>query len=130
MKYLGIDFGLKRVGLAISGGNLASPFKIIEVRNFKDAVEKVQQLIKAEKFDKIFDKIIVGLPQGKMGKNVLGFVKALKKAGLDVVTCDETLSTKRANSQMIETGFPLKKRRVNDAYAASIILQDWLDEQT
>ena len=125
MKYLGIDFGLRRIGLATSNGDFASPENILEVSGFKDAVNKVIEIINKEEFS----KIVVGLPQGKMGKNVLGFVKALKKAGLDVITADETLSTKRADSQMIEVGFPLKKRRVNDAYAASIILQDWLDNR-
>lgn len=123
MKFLGIDFGLKRVGLAISEGNLAAPYKIIQISSFKDAVEKVAKIIQVDNFD----KIVVGLPEGKMGSNVLGFVKALKKKGFAIETADETLSSKKALSQMIESNIPQKKREFNDSVAASIILQDYLD---
>jgi|SRR3989344_7830273 len=123
MHYLGIDFGLKRVGLAFSEGELATPFKTLEVRNSKDAVEKVQHLIKEEGFE----QIVVGLPEGKMGQIVLGFIKALKKSGLKVVEADETLSTQRATAQMIKSGIRKKDRLTNDAVAAAIILQNYLD---
>ena len=123
MKYLGIDFGLRRIGLAISEGNLASPLHVIEVKSLKDAIKKVSQLAKSEEFN----KIVVGLPEGKMGQTVLGFVNGLKKAGLNVESCDETLSSKKALEQMISENVPLKKRRSNDAYSAAIILQSYMD---
>lgn len=123
MKYLGIDYGLKRIGLATSEGILAAPLKIVEVSGFKDAVEKIIQIAKKEDFD----KIIVGLSEGKMGKTITGFVNALKKNGLDVQTSDETLSTHQANIQMVELNVPKNKRRVNDDTAAAIILQNYLD---
>lgn len=125
MKYLGVDFGLKRVGLATSEGNFASPLKTIEVKGIVDAVLKVIALCKSEQFA----KVIVGMPEGKMGKNVLGFVKKLKKEGIDVKTFDETLSSRRALENMIEAGVPKEKRRVNDDQAAAIILQDYLDSK-
>lgn len=125
MKYLGVDFGLKRVGLATSEGNFASPFKTIEVKGIVDASLKVIALCKNEQFA----KVIVGTPEGKMGKNVLGFVKKLKKRGIDVKTFDETLSSRRALENMIEVGVPKEKRRVNDDQAAAIILQDYLDSK-
>lgn len=123
MRYLGIDFGLRRIGLAISEGNLATPLKIIEVRGFKDAVEKITQVVKTESFD----KIIVGLSEGKMGEVITGFVNALKNNGLDVEVADETLSTHQASLQMIELNIPKNKRRMNDDTAAAIILQNYLD---
>src|SRR3990167_5095358 len=85
MEYLGVDFGLKRVGLATSEGELASAWKIIEVKNFREALEKISQIIE----QKGFEKVIIGLPEGKMGKNVAGFIKALTKRGFDVNTVDE-----------------------------------------
>lgn len=123
MKYLGIDFGLRRIGLAVSDGELASPLHIIEVKGLKDAIRKVSQFA----YEKGFTKIVVGLPEGKMGKTVLGFVNGLKKQGLNTETSDETLSSKRAVDQMIEQNIPLRKRRGNDAYSAAIILQNYLD---
>lgn len=125
MKYLGIDFGLKRVGLAISEGTLASPLKTIEVRGLVDAIEKVGEIAQSQGFT----KIVVGLPEGKMGQTVLGFVKALKKKELDVVTTDETLSSQQAIQRMIELNIPKKLRLTNDAYSAAIILQNYLDSQ-
>lgn len=125
MKYLGIDFGLRRIGLAISEGNLASPWKVIEVNSLKDASERVEKLAK----EGDFEKMVVGMPEGKMGKKVLGFINLLRKKGLDISEADETLSTKQATLKMIELNISKKTRRINDAYSATIILQNWLDEK-
>ncbi|MBI2196259.1 Holliday junction resolvase RuvX [Candidatus Daviesbacteria bacterium] len=123
MKYLGVDFGLRRIGLAISEGELASPWQILEVKNFTEAVEKTSKVIKEERFK----KVVVGLPEGKMGKNVIGFVAALKRRGFEVETFEETLSSKKALAVMIEQGIQQKKRRYEDAYSAAGILQNYLD---
>lgn len=123
MKYLGIDYGLKRVGLAASDGELASPLNTLKIRKFKDAVEQITALAK----DGGFEKIIVGMPQGKIGKTVLAFIKALRKNGQEVIEADETLSTHLALESMIKEGVPMKKRRMNDSHAAAIILQNYLD---
>lgn len=123
MKYLGIDFGLRRIGLAVSEGELASPWQVLEVRGFADAVEKTSQIIK----DHGFNKIVIGLPEGKMGQNVTGFVKSLKEKGFEVETADETLSSKKALETMIGQGIRQKKRREKDAYSAAEILQQFLD---
>lgn len=125
MRYLGIDFGLKRVGLAISEGSLASPFKVLQVKSFKDAILQVENVVK----DGGFDKLVIGLPGGKMGQTVLGFINTFRKKGLEVMEADETLSSLKASQQMIELNIPKKKRQVNDAYSAAIILQNWLDNQ-
>lgn len=116
MKYLGVDFGLKRIGLAVSEGELASPWQVVDTKKFSENIKKDS-----------FEKIIVGLPEGKMGKNVVRFVNALKKQGFEVETADETLSSKKALDKMIEDNIPQKKRRRSDAYSAAIILQNYLD---
>ncbi|MBU1000179.1 Holliday junction resolvase RuvX [Patescibacteria group bacterium] len=123
MKYLGIDFGLRKIGFAISEGELVSPWKIIDVKNLSDAVERVSKIIKEEKFE----KIIVGLPEGKMGKNVQGFISAMNKSGIKVEIADETLSSQRAKQVMTRQGISRKKRRFEDAYSAAEILQNYLD---
>lgn len=124
MRYLGIDFGLKRLGLATSEGSIASPYKVLEVKGLKDAVLKVEQVIKEG-----FDQVVVGLPEGKMGQTVKGFIRQLKKDGIDVIEVSETLSTQNAIRQMIKLNIPKEKRRENDAYSAAIILQEYLDEK-
>lgn len=126
MRYLGIDFGLRRIGLATSEyGELASPWQVLEVSSFKNALEKIKQVTAQNKFD----KVVVGLPEGSIGKTVSGFIKALKKLGLNVEEADETLSSKIAMARMIELKIPKNKRRVNDATAAAIILQNYLDKK-
>lgn len=121
MRYLGIDFGLRRVGLATSEGIFATPYEVIEGRSFNDLLEKI--LIEAKEFD----KVVVGMPEGKMGQIARGLIKALRKNGINVEEAEETLSSQKALSQKIEIGIPRKKRKVNDDTAAAIILQEYLD---
>lgn len=126
MRYLGIDFGLRRIGLATSDyGELAAPWKIVKVSSFKDAVKKLEKILTEE----CFDKIVVGLPEGKIGKTTLGFIRKLRKLGLEVDCFDENLSSKLALNQMIELSVPKNKRRFNDDTAAAIILQNYLDSK-
>ena len=125
MQYLGLDFGLKRIGLAKSFGQFASPWKTIEGKGVLDLVQKICQVVS----DSDFDKLVVGLPEGPMGRTVNQFVNLLKKNGLDVVVTDETLSTQKAQRLLIEMGLPKKKRHYVDAHAAAEILQSYLDER-
>lgn len=123
MKYLGIDFGLRRIGLATSQGEIASSWKIIEVKNLRDGISKISSIIKSDNFS----KVIVGLPEGNMGKNVIRFINSLKRLGIDVETTDETLSSKNATSLMVDLNIPKEKRKINDSFSAMIILQNYLD---
>lgn len=123
MRYLGIDFGLKRVGLATSYGNLASAWKVITGAGFNDLVKKIEEEALA------FDKIVVGLPEGKMEKVVKKLTKSLRASAIDVVEADETLSSQKATIQMIQLNISKKKRKANDAYSAAIILQNYLDSK-
>lgn len=125
MFYLCIDFGLKKIGLATSTGEIASPWKILNTNSLGSTVSQIEKIVKDNKFD----KIIVGLPEGQMGKNTLKFVTALRKNKLNVKTADETLTSKNATELMIETGVTQKKRKHQDAVAASIILQNYLDQK-
>ncbi|OGE62539.1 hypothetical protein A3J19_05195 [Candidatus Daviesbacteria bacterium RIFCSPLOWO2_02_FULL_41_8] len=123
MKYLGVDFGLRRIGLAISEGELASPWQIIEVNNFSDAIEKTSKIIN----EGLFEEIIIGLPEGQIGKKATKFAAVLRKKGFEVKTEDETLSSKKALATLIEQGAGQKKRRFKDAFSAAEILQNYLD---
>lgn len=116
---------MRRVGLAVSEGELASPLKIIHGFSLDDLVIKVSDVIKTEKID----KIIIGKPEGFMGRMAEVFADLFRKKGLEVDTADETLSTKEAISTMIEKGMSKKDRKLPDAEAATIILQNYLDNQ-
>ncbi len=123
MKYLGVDFGLKRVGLAISEGELASPLKVIEGRSLTDLSLKVSQLALNEGFE----KVIVGMPEGDTGEATKKFIELLRKSGLAVEESDETLSTQDAIKLMVQLGKGKNARKINDAHSAAIILQNYLD---
>lgn len=124
MKYLGLDWGLRRIGTAVSEGEIASPLITLEVKNLQEAAEKVSQLVKKEGID----AVVIGKPEGEMGKVVERATLALKRAGLNVIQSDETLSTKEAQKLMLEMGLGQKARREDNALAATIILQRYLDE--
>lgn len=122
MRYLGIDYGLKKIGLAISEGEVASPLKIVEVGSLKDALVKIEKVIDEENID----KVIIGMPEGKSAGKVRGFVNKLGK-NISVEVADETLTSKNASKLMIALGVGKKNRRFEDAYSAALILQNYLE---
>ncbi len=127
MRYLGVDYGLKKVGLAISEGQVASPLKVVSISSLKDGVEKVSHEIKKEQIQ----RVVIGVSDGKMGKISRQFASELKKRyateQVEVIEVDETLSSKDAQSLMITLGVSQKERREEDAYSAMLILQQFLD---
>lgn len=123
MRYLGIDFGLKKIGLAISEGELAAPLKVLEASNFQDALSKIKSLAKD------FDKVIIGKPEGKVGKKVTKLISLLRKESMNIEEWDETLSSHKALAYMIQSGLGKNRRKIKDAYSAAIILQEYLDEK-
>jgi len=119
MKTLGIDYGRRKVGLAIADGPLAEPLQVIRYSDADVLKEKLNQIIKGEKIE----KVIVGVSEGEMGKESENFAREI-----GAETFDETLSTRDAQTLSREAGISRKKRReLEDAYAAAIMLQNWLD---
>ncbi|UCF35149.1 MAG: Holliday junction resolvase RuvX [Phycisphaerales bacterium] len=133
-RYLGVDYGTKRIGLAISdaGGTIASPLVTVEARG---AVADHVNAVLAETDDYAFDEIVVGLPlnmdgtEGEQARKTRGFGDALGAAsGKPVRYFDERLSSLEAEEKLREAdlGRGKKKARV-DALAAQITLQEFLD---
>jgi putative holliday junction resolvase len=121
MKYLGIDYGLKKIGLAVSEGTIASPLKTLSVSGLTDTLNKI--LIEIEKEG--IDRVVIGMPD--QGKYIEKFIIELKKRGVDAISSDETLTTQNAKSMQIEMGVGRKKRKVDDIMSAALILQEYLD---
>ena len=124
MRYLGVDLGLKKIGLAISEGEMATPLKTIIDNNFEEAISKIVSIIE----DEIADLIIIGNPEGEMGRAVVKVADRLKSEGFEVLLADETLSTQRSQALMIAMGLKKSRRRDDNSIAAAIILQRYLDE--
>ena len=135
MRILGIDYGDKRIGIAISDplGLTAQGVAVIgKGETFEEDVKELKKIIK--KFEGI-DEILVGLPKtmrgeiGQQAEKVLKFVEHLKTAfKIPVNTWDERLTTVQAEKTLQEAGLPEKKRRkIIDKSAAAYILQNYLD---
>ena len=124
-KILGIDYGRSKVGIAIGEGTLSEPLKVIRVESFNDAIQKVLQVLQVEQVD----KVVVGISEGEMGEESKKFSQGLSKTvNIPVETFDETITSKDAQRLSIEAGVSRKKRhQMEDAYAASLILQNYLD---
>lgn len=131
MMILGIDYGTKRIGLAMGDKetNLALPYKTLS--NDKDFFVLLQKICVEENVE----EIVVGIPlpfRGKKGKQierVEQFVKNLKKESrIPVKIVDEKLTTREVESHFINIKKEMKKVD-KDAIAASIILQTYLDKE-
>ena len=119
---LGIDFGLKRIGLAVADENLAQPLAV--VANSPGIIGQILEICRQNKVE----KIVIGLPEGRLVKKIKGFSQKLQVAtGLPVEFQDETLTSEDALDMMIEIGKKRKTRgEKRDAFAAAIILREFL----
>lgn len=137
MRILGLDFGSKTVGVAISDptGFLAGGVEIIR-REREDKLRKTLARIEELIVEYNVEKIVLGCPlnmdgsSGERVKKTLDFKESLeRRTGLPVVLCDERLSTVEADEIMDEAGIKRKDRKQYvDKIAATIILQRFLDE--
>jgi putative Holliday junction resolvase len=133
MRILGIDFGLKRIGLAVSDESGIIGHGIGTIRR-TDTNRDIGEIKKAIA-DYRVEKIVIGMPKnmdgtlGKSAEQVLAFVDELKQhVPAPVETWDERLSTVAAERVLLDADMSRKKRKgVIDKVAASIILQNYLD---
>ncbi|NCN03444.1 MAG: Holliday junction resolvase RuvX [Candidatus Pacebacteria bacterium] len=122
-KTLAIDYGTKRIGLAISVATLADPLKIIP--NNEHTINEIKKVITAQSIK----QILIGISEKEMAQKTQTFAQSLKKEiDLEIFFYDETLSSKEThikinNSHMKKS----KKRQPIDHYAASQFLQEWID---
>lgn len=131
MKIVGIDFGTKRCGFAISNESktMALPWTTT-TGGFKAVIETLQ------KRKKEIESIVVGLPllmngtKADMAKLVEAFAKQLEIAAqVPVFLLDERLSSKQAEAALRETGQNRKTRtQKTDETAATFLLQSYLDK--
>lgn len=124
MRFLGIDFGAKRIGIAVSNpeGTIAFPREIIE--GGAGAVKRISDIAKKEETE----TIVVGLPLGQGGNNtdqtmrVRAFVRDLRKIVSMPIEFENELLTTRLARAGAQGASP-------DASAAALILQSYLDKK-
>jgi len=123
MVFLGLDFGIRHVGLALATGPLAEPLANLKISP-KIFTEIHQICLKQE-----VEKIVIGISEGKMAQETYRFARKLEQiTNLPVIFQDETLTTEQATRKLIEAGSKKAKRKgPKHAFAASLILQEFLD---
>jgi len=134
-RIIAIDYGLKRVGLAICDELHISitPLKVLQTDSDK-FWDELMNTIRHENAS----AIVIGIPERLDNQKtevilkIEEFISDLKgKSSLDIYEFDESFSTKRALETMISIGKSRKKRSKKgskDNIAAAIILRDFLDE--
>lgn len=140
MRYLALDVGGRRVGVAVSDetGLIATPLTVIHRRSKVEDFARVARLAREHGAG----GLIVGHPlndDGTAGPQALrieryaaALSEALRAEGLELllILWDERMSTQHAQEAMIAAGRKARDRRDRiDAVAAAVFLQDFLDER-
>jgi putative Holliday junction resolvase len=133
MRYLAIDYGIRRTGLAICDPSetIVSPLTVIEGR--KNLAEKILEIITRENVE----AVVFGLPlnmdgtTGSQAKMTMQFAEELKKhIDIPVHFQDERLSSFAAEEKIAPAEFTRKKKaRRLDAIAAAQILETFLEQK-
>jgi putative Holliday junction resolvase len=141
MRLLGIDYGTRRIGLALSdaSGTLATPWRTVTTRaRPKGTVSVLLPIIEElQAADDGLAAVVIGLPRrlsGEANEQTLR-VRALiaelaARTNLPLIVQDERLSSREAEARLAERDRNWRSRKSKlDAAAAAIILQDYLDGQ-
>ena len=136
MRIMGLDYGSKTVGVAVSDP-LGLTAQGIEIVRRKSEHKLRQTLARIEEIAKEYsvEKIVLGFPKhmkndiGERAEKSLEFKEMLeRRTGLPVVMWDERLTTVEADRTMMETGIRRENRKEYvDMIAAVFILQGYLD---
>ena len=130
-RWLGVDHGTKRIGLAIAeeGRAIAGPIAVIEATPLQAAYDKIAQA--AREYEVV--GVVVGWPinmddtEGPQAIAARKFAAALARStGLDVRLWDERLSSADADGKLAGHYTRKQKRARQDAIAAATILRDFL----
>lgn len=133
---MGIDYGQKRIGVAVS-----DPLHIFAVALETVPVDKIIAFITQYHSKDPIELFVVGYPKqlnntpSQNAPRVEAFVTHLKRTfpGIEVILADERFTSKMAFQTMIDSGVKMKDRRDKatvDRISAAIILQSYLDSKT
>ena len=130
MKVLAIDYGLKRVGIALGDTELKIAVPKEVVPNDGNLLKRIKELVTQHRIS----KIVVGLPltpsgkEGERAKLVREFVRDLKEHVCDreVILWDERYTTLEAKERLKSSANKKRNREILDAISAQIILEEFL----
>lgn len=131
MRWLGIDHGTKRIGVAVgsTAGGIATPVTVIPAAPFSDALARIAEL--AAEYEA--EGIVVGLPlnmddtEGPQARLARDAARSIAEAtGRDVRMWDERLSSFEADQALAGSMTRGKRKARQDAVAAAAMLHDFL----
>ena len=132
-RIMGIDFGLKRIGIALSDSLKVFAYAHSTILNNGKTFFELEKIIKEKKII----KIVLGIPnenyvsKTSVANDIEKFKETLeKKFFLPVIFWDETYTSSIAQQRILESVNKKKKRKnksLLDMYSAAIILQEYLD---
>ncbi|MCR5102800.1 MAG: Holliday junction resolvase RuvX [Butyrivibrio sp.] len=138
MRIMGLDYGSKTVGVAISDTLLltAQPKEIIrrkEENKLRRTLARIEELIQEYEVEQIVLGLPLNMDQSVSARAELSMEfkdKIERRTGIPVTMWDERLTTVEADEIMEQSGVPKKDfKKYVDMIAAQIILQDYLDNR-
>ncbi|MEI6690213.1 MAG: RuvX/YqgF family protein [bacterium] len=124
MKILCVDYGVRNLGFATAETPFATPLSVAHVDSMGEAIIATTKVV--DQFHP--DYIVVGIPEGEIATLVMAYVTALKPLfQAQIVTHPETLSSQEAVIKLREAGASRAKFAKDHAFAACLILEDYLD---
>lgn len=136
MRIMGLDYGSKTVGVAVSDTLLITAQSLEIIRResenkLRKTLARIEQLIKEYEVD----KLVLGLPKNMNNSEGIRVEKTKefkdmleRRTGLEVILWDERLTTVAADRAMMEAGIRREDRKnYVDKIAATFILQGYLD---
>ncbi|TDO92229.1 putative Holliday junction resolvase [Halanaerobium saccharolyticum] len=135
MRILALDYGNKRVGVAVSDalGWTAQPLATLAMHGHQELLTEIKEYI--DKYD--VEEIVVGMPynmdgtRGKRAEITQAFINFLRNnLELPIQIQDERLTTSQAKNILLEADVSRKgRKKVIDKMAASLILQSYLNSK-
>ena len=136
MRYLALDHGTKRIGVAVSDElrMIAQPLEYILTEPFDTFLARLKQILAEKEVERVF----IGMPRnmdgtyGPAAEKVREFIAALTpKISVPIKTLDERLTSAQANRVLLQGNVRRADRKQKvDAMAAAILLQSYLDAGT
>ena len=133
MRYLALDHGTKRIGVAISDElkMIAQPLEYIPTEPFGEFLVRLKQLLAEKEVERVF----IGMPRnmdgtfGPAAEKVREFIAMLTpEIAVPIKTLDERLTSAQANRVLVQANVRRADRKLKvDAMAAAILLQSYLD---
>lgn len=134
MKIVSLDLGLRRIGVALSDGNVVASQPIIDSYNREESIQKILKICREEQIE----KIILGLPtshpsvdKGEAEDMVRSFALELNKLiPIPIEFVDETLTSKEAERMLSELKIDPKSEKYKqeiDRISAKLILEQYIN---